>query len=558
MLDRDKAIQSDADPSILSASTTKTTDKGKDKDKDKEKDKAKDWGKSWLTARGEKGAHDGVHDWSFELLQRSHAPFAIGVVVDGDPYPNDVLGGPCAPPGDAKGQKGHSRRALRASSSSILNSVGSASASSSRSRSTARATSSIASASSHVAPSSPAAAGMLSGARVPLPHFMLPPNLVPPNRRRGRIRGDSGERDEVRARESVQNSRASVSAVAFQRLLRAAAPEFVPASSMRQVSERDLDLDLDSILAGFLSPNDTESARAATVHQARILPTSFLAAEEVPFPQDTRTDSDYVTLLLPVTTPTPTPSIHMAGIDMTTLLVDSEAHTEQAMDAARGLETANSLTAALSTAQTPIPISTIIQSIASVVKTEAVSVSVEKAEAKQQLKAKYACGMLAMAWHSDGSLWVNGQKLAEGFGSKFLPLDRMSCVTVRIDRPERTVAYYVNGVFVGIAFGPEGCDAAAVFPLPALTGQLSLGSSDVSVKRRTESVVYPAASISLPAAKDASVAVQHSIKLRASGTSHAAMFSQMQGTLNKSHSDTWNSAALPPTLFWIFNVDCLI
>ena len=522
MLDRDKAVQSDADPSILSASTTKTTDKGKDKEKDKEKDKAKDRGKSWLTARGEKGAHDGVHDWSFELLQRSHAPFAIGVVVDGDPYPNDVLGGPCAPPGDAKGQKGHSRRALRASSSSILNSVGSASASSSRSRSTARATSSIASASSHVAPSSLTAADMLSGARVPIPHFMLPPNLVPPNRRRGRIRGDSGERDEVRARESVQNSRASVSAVAFQRLLRAAAPEFVPASSMRQVSESDLNLDLDSILAGFLSPNDTESARAAIVHQARILPTSFLAAEEVPFPQDTRTDSDYGTLLPPITTP----SIHMADIDMTTLLVDSAAHTEQAMDATRGLETANSLTAALSTAQTPIPISTITQSTASVVKPEAVSVSVEKAEAKQQLKAKYACGMLAMAWHSDGSLWVNGQKLAEGFGSKFLPLDRMSCVTVRIDRPERTVAYYVNGVFVGTAFGPEGCDAAAVFPLPALTltGQLSLGSSNVSVKRRTESVVYPAASISLPAAKDASVAVQHSIKLRASGTSHAAMF----------------------------------
>lgn len=49
----------------------------------------------WATARGDKGVGEGegIHDFSFELSEKSSAPFAIGVVIDRDPYPHDVLAG---------------------------------------------------------------------------------------------------------------------------------------------------------------------------------------------------------------------------------------------------------------------------------------------------------------------------------------------------------------------------------------------------------------------------------------------------------------------------------
>ena len=40
------------------------------------------------------GAVDGVHDFTFEILQHSNAPYCIGTVV-GDLCTYDFLGGPC-------------------------------------------------------------------------------------------------------------------------------------------------------------------------------------------------------------------------------------------------------------------------------------------------------------------------------------------------------------------------------------------------------------------------------------------------------------------------------
>ena len=56
-------------------------------------------GQEWLSARGDRGADEGVHDWSFELLEKSRSPVAIGVAT-GHPYRFDFLGGPCFSDGE--------------------------------------------------------------------------------------------------------------------------------------------------------------------------------------------------------------------------------------------------------------------------------------------------------------------------------------------------------------------------------------------------------------------------------------------------------------------------
>ena len=88
------------------------------------------------------------------------------------------------------------------------------------------------------------------------------------------------------------------------------------------------------------------------------------------------------------------------------------------------------------------------------------------------------------AWYSDGTLWCNGNQVAENFGTKFLPLERLSVVSMNADLVERTISFSVDGEFVGIAFGPAGSNASAAFPLPAKQGE---GKS---------TMVFPAASVS--------------------------------------------------------------
>lgn len=443
--------------------------------------KALDGTKAWLTARGDRGASEGVHDWSFEMLLKSHTAYAVGVVVDGEPHPHDILGGPCPSSTDPRHSKSApNRRAPRgtgASSSGVL------------SPRPAAPTSAL------FASNWPQGRD-LSTSPVPYPIYTQ-------SRRRGRIRGDSGDRDrdreETRARASAQNGFASVSTFAFQRLLRAAAPEFIPASPHPRAPASDLNVDLDTILAGFLSPNDSEGLDNG--YQQRILPTSFLSSDEIPFPQDTPQSTES---LLDMGVP------KSSDVEMVSLFVDSVEQMEQASRAVRDVEEAAALAtavAAFSSETTAIP-----DSKTGSTPTAAGKIELVKEAGKQPAQSNYSEGMLAMAWHSDGSLWVNGQKAAEGFGSKFLPLDRMASITIRIDRTERTVTYYVNGVYVGIAFGPPGSEAAVLSPLPALT----LSASGLS-PAYGRCIVYPAGSISLPVAKESSTAPLLSIRLRSTG-----------------------------------------
>lgn len=88
---------------------------------------------------------------------------------------------------------------------------------------------------------------------------------------------------------------------------------------------------------------------------------------------------------------------------------------------------------------------------------------------------------MELAWYSDGTLWCNGCKVAESFGMTQLPIERLSIITIRVDCTERTLSYFVDGEFVGVAFGPSGSSAAADFALPSQSQGLT---------------IYPAASIS--------------------------------------------------------------
>ena len=49
---------------------------------------------SFVTARTTDGVSDGVHEWTFEILENSKNPFALGAVSD-NPYSMDRLAGPC-------------------------------------------------------------------------------------------------------------------------------------------------------------------------------------------------------------------------------------------------------------------------------------------------------------------------------------------------------------------------------------------------------------------------------------------------------------------------------
>jgi hypothetical protein len=97
----------------------------------------------------------------------------------------------------------------------------------------------------------------------------------------------------------------------------------------------------------------------------------------------------------------------------------------------------------------------------------------------------------SIAWHSDGSLWVNGKKKYQSFGVEHLPLQKLAVVGIKVDRNIGTVTFFVNGVFVGVAFGPHSCSPAVTYNFP-LSGNNNL---DLLKKGHT-STCYPAASIS--------------------------------------------------------------
>ena len=98
----------------------------------------------------------------------------------------------------------------------------------------------------------------------------------------------------------------------------------------------------------------------------------------------------------------------------------------------------------------------------------------------------------SFAWHTDGSLWYNGIECATNFGMSFLPLDRLSSVTIHFNFNELSLSYIVNGKKVGMAFGPEG-SGAAVSIAPSV---LSSNNPGLSLPKINEDYpVYPAATI---------------------------------------------------------------
>ena len=243
--------------------------------------------------------------------------------------------------------------------------------------------------------------------------------------------------------------------------------------------------------------------------------------DAIPFAQETPIATDAVLDLRPP---------ESSNLAMAALFVDGVAQMEQSALEARVYErySLTSIEAFNTTTEGPILSSTssaraaahadktVIEKCVSVGDVKIDSTYGDKSD-PTHVRTTYADGMLAMAWHSDGSLWVNGQRLAEGFGSKFLPLDRMSSISIRVNRMERTVTYFVNGVYVGIAFGPDGSDAAVQYALPAVISKDSGGCTSQG-HAWGRNIVYPAGSISLPAAKDMPTSALHSIKLKSSGT----------------------------------------
>ena len=108
-----------------------------------------------------------------------------------------------------------------------------------------------------------------------------------------------------------------------------------------------------------------------------------------------------------------------------------------------------------------------------------------------------------LAWHSDGSLWVNGLKEADNFGldHKF---GKSSQVTIRVNFFEFSVSYYVNGSFIGVAFGTPGTGAQVILDDEIVCKCDKF--TDLDAKGKT--TLYPAASVSSPS---------QSLKLKGSG-----------------------------------------
>ena len=516
-------------------------------------------GKTWLTARGDRGASEGVHDWSVELLEKTRYPLAVGVVIGGDPYKFDFLGGPCY-------------TELAKKQSQVGGGGGNASSSSAPSSSA----------------SSPTRRGApLSPSRT---HTYTPRSNLGIGESRGqvitvatdRVRrllyggepftnfSGTGESTSVSGEDSTELQRRSLidtrTDAAFQRLMRSSAPE----SRLRELAEAASDIHrraitepLDStadrqpssltlpvrpasytsppgsyspetLLASYVAPRRSLttapfSPTTATLHGGRgggpsgpgannyvrrgsllgISPTMEPATESpvaVPPIPPVATWSE-PSLIERLTVSERTRMADVGGLASARIRRSTAEATTSDDDSATlhlsgsgavspsfPLDSHDSLSALENAAAAILLLEGDSEKDAAAAKSsESSSSAAEKLRAgdapwmsRKRVIDYVEKGVTALSWHSDGSLWVNGEKRAEEFGKQFLPLGHLTSVTVRVDRSEQTVAYYVDGVFVGTAFGPEGSDAVVAVPLPT-----------IDVTTGDKNVVYPAASIGL-------------------------------------------------------------
>jgi hypothetical protein len=120
------------------------------------------------------------------------------------------------------------------------------------------------------------------------------------------------------------------------------------------------------------------------------------------------------------------------------------------------------------------------------------------------------------AWLSDGSLWSNGIKIADGFGKEHFPLKKLAVVTMRLDLDSKVISFLVNGALVGDAF--------------------SWMESSCLKTPEVDSAFYPAASVTspfqsiriLPTGYDGSVVLPFLVYMQKSATS---CYSRMSSAL---------------------------
>ena len=532
-----------SDPSILASPPVK---------KDKTDKTTGLEGKAWLTARGDRGASEGVHDWSVELLEKSRYPLAVGVVIGGHPYKFDFLGGPC-----------YTEMTKKQASTGAGGSAPSSSASS---------------------PTRRGAPLSSSRTQTPTPRSLLSLGIsrlqsitatTDNSRRSGHLPTfggpDTTESISVVGEDTTEIQRRALTDTrtdaAFQRLMRSSAPE----SRLRELAEAASDVHRRAISDSFAAAADRHSSspslpvRPASYtsppgsYSPETLLASYVAPRRslttAPFSPTTASlhggrgggpsgpgANNYVRRgsllgISPTIDPTTESAVAVQPISPVAGWSDS-AGTERLTASERmrigdvdGRASARIRRSSAETATSDDDSTTLHLSgsgavspsfpldshdSASVLDNAAAAILLlegdgdrDTAAAKSSAALSSAAlvkqnagdaswmnrkrlfdyvekGVTALSWHSDGSLWVNGEKRAEDFGKQFLPLSHLTSVTVRVDRSEQTVAYYVDGVFVGTAFGPEGSDAVVAVPLPV-----------IDVTQGEKNIVYPAASVTL-------------------------------------------------------------
>jgi hypothetical protein len=358
----------------------------------------------WITSRGDKGVSKGVHDWSFELLEKCRIPFAIGIIAGCDPYTKDGLAGACY---EKIAKDKIKENTLLDISTSDISRQGATS---------------------------------------------LDPTSVPLLDRGARLasrltslRHSSGilERSDSIDREILQDTRFVRHPQGFG----------LSASSNSNAT----------LFFGRDSSEDIDVRRRLLGRRSR---TSIGISDDE--------DDDNISHLVIPDEPLSSPSVFVRSnaLSRTSILIDT-------LDE----DPSNTLSSSpisnhplLSTMEASEIIENADDNIKEKIKTD---INIQKKNIIRKSNYSYD-GITAMAWYSDGSLWYNGSKVYDGFGKNFLPLEFMSAVTIRVDREECTLSYYVNGVFVGTAFGPSDSDAVVKIPLPILT----------------DCIVYPAGSVS--------------------------------------------------------------